>query len=92
MTEQERIEYLIAKEGSAAAFARKIGTTETSVSKLRRGVFHIDSFAVRAAHSYPTLNCRWLLTGEGQPFAAEPTEAEVIRRLRGIEERLDKLG
>lgn len=90
MTEQERIEYLVAKEGSAVAFARKIGTTEASVSKLRSGVFHIGRFAVRIAEAYPSLNCRWLLTGEGDPFAPEISESEIARRLGAIEDKLSK--
>lgn len=88
MTEQERIEYLVAKEGSAAAFARRIGTTEASVSKLRRGVFFIGRFSVRIAESYPSLNCRWLLTGEGEPFAPEISTPEIAKRLQAIEEKL----
>lgn len=88
MIERDRIEYLVAKEGSAVAFARKIGTTEASVSKLRSGVFHIGRFAVRIAEAYPSLNCRWLLTGEGEPFIDEPSQSEVSMRLSRIEKKL----
>lgn len=88
MIERDRIEYLVSLEGSAAAFARKIGTTEASVSKLRSGVFHIGRFAVRIAEAYPSLNCRWLLTGEGEPFIDEPSQSEVSMRLSRIEKKL----
>lgn len=81
MTEQERIEVIVKMAGSGRKLAERIGTTSGSISKLRSGRFHLESFAVRIATAFPELNCRWLLTGEGEPSWAEVAESEVSRKL-----------
>ena len=85
MGELERIDALIKKAGNAASFAQAIGTTESSVSKLRHGVFKLHSFAERIARAFPEVNCRWLLTGEGEPFVEEPKKSEIAVRLETLE-------
>ena len=83
MTEIERIQFIIDsyEDGNAASFAKRIGTSPSSVSKLRKGVFNIGAFAEKIARAYPNLNCRWLLTGEGQPAAPEPPRDAIEKRL-----------
>ena len=88
---KERIELLVRREGSAAAFAKRIGTSESSVSKLRSGAFRIEAYAARIADAYPTLNCRWLLTGKGEPFSEELSRDEIGERIEEMRKMLQML-
>ena len=91
MNEQERIETLIAKAGSGRKFADLLGSTDASISKLRSGKFRLAVFAEKIALAFPDLNCRWLLTGEGEPFAKEAAEGEIKAELRELRKAVDKL-
>ena len=91
MTEQERIALLVRTCGNGRKFAEKVGTTSGSVSKLLSGKFHIDAFAVRIANAFPEVNCRWLLTGEGEPFAKEAENSEIKAELRALREAVEEL-
>lgn len=91
MNEKERIELLISREPSAASFARKIGTTESSMSKLRAGIFKLPSFAEKIARAYPDLNCRWLLTGEGEPYEKEIGKNDILTILEGLKKSIKTL-
>ena len=86
MTEIERIQYIIDsyEDGNAASFAKRIGTSPSSVSKLRKGLFGIGAFAEKIARAYPRLNCRWLLTGEGTPLSEELSKDAIEKRLNEI--------
>lgn len=90
MNEQQRIEVLVKKVGSGKKLAEKIGTSDASVSKLRMGTFHIEAFAVRIAQAFPDLNCRWLLTGEGSPWAKEAKDGKLNKKLDEILDILKK--
>ena len=91
MNEQERIEVLIKKAGSGRKLAELISTTSGSISKLKAGRFHLEVFAPRLAQAFPDMNCRWLLTGEGGPFAKEVTDGEIRAELRAMKRSIDKL-
>lgn len=91
MNEQERIETLIAKAGSGRKLADLLGTTDASISKLRSGKFRLAVFAEKIAHAFPDLNCRWLLTGEGEPFAKEAAEGEIRAELRALRDAVEEL-
>ena len=91
MTEQERIEVLIKKAGSGRELARLINTSPSSITKIKSGRFRIGVFADRLAVAFPDLNCRWLLTGEGEPFAKEALEGEIKAELTALNDKVDKL-
>ena len=91
MTEQERIETLIARAGSGRRLAELLNTTDASISKLRSGKFRLAVFTEKIAHAFPDLNCRWLLTGEGEPFAKEAAEGEIKAELRALRDAVDEL-
>lgn len=91
MNQQERIDILIEKAGSGSKLAEMISTTSASLSKLRTGKFHIEAFAPRIAQAFPDVNCRWLLTGEGEPFSKEADEGEIRAELRALSEKMDKV-
>lgn len=91
MNDQERIEVLIEHVGKASALAERIGCAPASVTKLRNGKFHIEAFAVRIANAFPEVNCRWLLTGKGEPFAKEAAEGRISAELRALRKSVDEL-
>ena len=90
MEGKDRVEFIINhfEAGNAASFARKIGKSKSAVSKLRRGIYGFTSYADKIAVAYPLINCRWLLTGDGDPVAREATEDEILSRLDRIEKRV----
>lgn len=93
MIDGERIEVLISREKNAASFARKIGTSESTVAKIRSGYARLAPLYERIAKAYPSVNCRWLLTGEGEPFGKEATKegiADRLDRMTKILEKIDK--
>lgn len=69
MSESERIEYLIAalEGGSAKKFAEKIGVSATAIHRVRKGDFGIRLKIDAIIQAYPSVNRRWLETGEGYP-------------------------
>ena len=66
----QRIGELIKLMGiSKAEFAKTVGTSASRVSNITTGRNKPDSpMLEKLAKSYPNVNTRWLLTGEGQPF------------------------
>lgn len=91
MSEKERIEVLINRAGSGRKLAELIHTTSSSITKLKDGRFRIGAFADRLALAFPDMNCRWLLTGEGEPFSQEVTDGEIKAELRALNEKMDRL-
>lgn len=91
MGDKEKIEVLIAREKNAASFARKVGASESTIAKIRSGLARLAPLYERLANTYPTLNCRWLLTGEGEPFGEELSKEEISERLNEIESTLRRL-
>lgn len=69
MTEAERLNLLIsALEGNnAAEFARRIGVTESAMSRMRSGQYGIKKKINAIILAYPAVNRDWLETGEGYP-------------------------
>lgn len=92
MSEKERIETIVQKAGSAKRLAEMLNTSAASVSKLRAGTFRLSVYAERIAKAFPDLNCRWLLTGEGDPFAKEAQEGEIKAELRALRTAVERLG
>lgn len=67
----ERIGWIAStyEEGNLRGLGRQIGVTGQAVSAWTRGEARPASEALSAlARTYPQLNCRWLLTGEGRPL------------------------
>ena len=69
MTEAERIEYLISvlENGNGAEFARRVGISNASISRIRKGDFGIRLKIDAILRAYPSVNRTWLETGEGYP-------------------------
>ena len=91
MNEKERIEIIVKKAGSGKKLAEMLNTSAASVSKLRSGAFRLSVYAERIAVALPDLNCRWLLTGVGEPFAEEAQEGEIKAELRSLRDAVDRL-
>lgn len=91
MTEHERIDYLIKTlEGNnAKSFANKTGINPASVSKIRKGSYHIGRYLDRICSAYSQVNKEWLITGIGDSGVevrrktSEEYEKE-IERLNGV--------
>lgn len=57
------------EDGNLRALGRRIGVTGQAVSAWTRGEARPAGEALSAmARTYPELNCRWLLTGAGEPL------------------------
>ena len=87
MNTAERINYIIEKfcDGNANEFSRKTGIGKSAVCRLRKGDLDgIGAYAERIALAFPRVNCRWLLTGAGDPCAREAGEGEISRKLSTI--------
>ena len=69
MTEAERIDYLIRvlESNSAKDFAKKIGASQTVVTRIRQGQIGIRLKINAILSAYPAVNREWLETGEGYP-------------------------
>ena len=69
MTEAERIDFLIKElEGNnASSFARKIGSSRATVSKMRNGSVGIRLSIEAIISAYPQVRKEWLETGDGYP-------------------------
>jgi transcriptional regulator with XRE-family HTH domain len=69
MTEIERIEYLIKvlEGGSGYKFAQKVGMSNASISRIRKGDYGIRLKIDAIIKAYPQINREWLETGEGYP-------------------------
>lgn len=67
----DRIEWIASnfEDGNLRALGRRIGVTGQAVSAWTRGEARPASEALSAlARTYPDLDCRWLLTGRGEPL------------------------
>ncbi|HKK28640.1 MAG TPA: helix-turn-helix transcriptional regulator [Gemmatimonadota bacterium] len=67
----DRIEWIAStfEDGNLRALGRRIGVTGQAVSAWTRGEARPAGEALSAlARTYPGLNCRWLLTGRGEPL------------------------
>ena len=96
MTTAERINYIVDHlcDGNANEFCRKTGIAKSTVSRLRSGALGkngIGSFAEKIAAGFRQINCRWLLTGEGNPHADDVSEGEIRAELRELRKAVDKL-
>ncbi|HKK09131.1 MAG TPA: helix-turn-helix transcriptional regulator [Gemmatimonadota bacterium] len=70
-TWQDRIQWIATtfEEGNLRALGRRIGVTGQAVSAWTRGEARPAGEALSAlARTYPKLDCRWLLTGRGEPL------------------------
>jgi transcriptional regulator with XRE-family HTH domain len=75
---KERILQLIATEKiSAAEFADKIGVQRSNVSHILNGRNNPGfSFIQKILETFPSINSRWLLTGEGVMYEGKDTLSE----------------
>jgi len=75
---KERIFKLIeAEKISAAEFADKIGVQRSNVSHILNGRNNPGfSFIQKILETFPSINSRWLLTGEGVMFDGEGASSE----------------
>lgn len=95
MKPSERINYIIDAfcGGNANEFSRKTGIGKSAVSVLRKGAGDdrgIGAYAERIAKAFPGVNCRWLLTGDGEPGARDVPPADISQKLDMILRRLPK--
>lgn len=69
MTEAERIDFIIRhlEFGSTSEFAKKIGLTRATVTRMRNGNIGFRLNIGRILEEYPQINRTWLETGEGYP-------------------------
>ena len=86
MTESERIDYLICELAgdNARVFSEKTNIHTITVSRLRKGLYHIGKYADRICAAYPEINRMWLLHGVGesgivQKKSAQEYEKEIAR-------------
>ena len=93
MKPSERISYIIDTfcDGKANEFSRKTGIGKSAISTLRKGVWDergIGAYAERIARAFPRVNCRWLLTGDGEPGGKDIPPADISKKLDLILRRL----
>lgn len=93
MKPSERINYIIDAfcGGNANVFSRKTGIGKSAVSVLRKGAGDergIGSYAERIANAFPKVNCRWLLTGDGEPGGRDMPPEDISKKLDLILRRL----
>lgn len=69
MSEADRIRHIIKslEGGVAAAFAKKIGVSLPTVSKMQNGKIGIRKHIEKILKAYPNVRREWLMTGEGYP-------------------------
>ena len=95
MTEAERITLLVnlLEGGNASEFARKIGISKASASKLKSGVVSIRLHINSILAVYPDVDRTWLETGEGHPGDLTPdlVKARYEERLRRADRIIDNL-
>lgn len=96
MTPSERVEYIIATlcGGTAQVFCDRTKISKSQVSKIRSsensGQYGIGPYAERIARGFPEIDCRWLLTGEGEPLGKGQT-GRIKAELRALRKSLDEL-
>lgn len=75
---QERLNAIIEyhTDGNRTEFAELVGWSRPYLSKLLRGEGWGISPVLRLVERFPTLNARWLLTGEGR-MQSRPTQGTV---------------
>lgn len=96
MNSAERINYIIETlcDGIAQVFCDKTGIGKSQVSLLRSGKLgpDIGPYAGRIARAFPDVNCRWLLTGEGEPLGKSGSAiVSILKELREIERKVDMI-
>ena len=95
MTEAQRIDFIInaLEGGNGSAFAKKIGISTASASKMRRGIFSIRLKMDAILRAYPTISRTWLETGEGYPgdLTVEIVKAHYEERIQRKEKMIDHL-
>ena len=95
MTEAERIEYLISvlENGNGAEFARRVGISNASISRIRKGDFGIRLKIDAILRAYPSVNRTWLETGEGYPgdLTIDLVKAHYEKKIRRNELLIDHL-
>lgn len=72
---EERLKVIIVyfTDGNRTEFAELVGWSRPYLSKLLRGEGWGISPVLRLVERFPTLNARWLLTGEGR-MQSRPTQ------------------
>ena len=84
----ERVELLIEKEGSQAEFIRKTDINRGTIDKLlNRGGGISTPNVEKILLAYPSLNARWLITGEGKMWGSE-TVGDLQEELEACREEL----
>ena len=96
MNSADRINYIIETlcDGTAQVFSDKTSIGKSQVSLLRSGKLgpDIGPYAERIARAFPELNCRWLLTGEGNPIGESGNAiVGLLKELREIEHKVDRI-
>lgn len=98
MTPSERVEYIIATlcGGTAQVFCDRTKISKSQVSKIRSsensGQYGIGPYAERIARGFPEIDCRWLLTGEGEPLGKSGgMRATILKELRELNRRVENL-
>lgn len=99
MTSKEIIEFLIEEKanGKAKTFCEETGISESTVSKIRSGVFGrsgLGRFVGKICKAYPDVNPEWVMTGEGPTGIADRHNFDdlylMVSQLRGEIEELRK--
>lgn len=95
MTEGERIEFLIntLEGGNKAEFARRIGTTNANLFKMRKGQIGIRLQIPKICRAYPQVERTWLETGEGYPgdLTIDLVKAHYTAQIKRLEMIIDHL-
>lgn len=95
MTESERIDYLVkVLEGdNARRFADKAGINPATLSKIRKGTFHVARFADRICSAYPNVNKEWLVVGIGDSGVSVRTKTpeDYEREIKRLNDIIDVL-
>ena len=67
---------------SQADFGSKIGTNNSSISKLEKNINNPSEQTIRAICSEFRVNRYWLETGEGDPYLTDETNDELAQQIR----------
>lgn len=87
---RERLKEFIASMGmSVRAFEQSCGRPNGFVNNLS-GSMSVKTLGEISAR-YPTLNVRWLTTGEGEMIRREPESERLEARIRELEETVEML-
>lgn len=84
-TINQRIALLSAEHGTQEQFSQDTSLSRSAVSNYIKGVSKPNAEAlIRIASAIPNLNCRWLLTGEGDMYGP----SSELHQLRVILEQI----